>query len=213
MDRNGWNKRYADKEFVWSADPNQFLVAETGNQSAGRALDLGTGEGRNAIWLAQHGWHVTAVDFSTAGLDKARRLARARAVDVEWVLSDVTCYQPRSSFYDLVLLCYLHLPEADRHRTIAVARDAVAQNGTFLYIGHDLSNIEHGHGGPQDPAVLCTPQDVVADLSGLEIIKAEVVRREVSLEPTHGGPVHATALDTLVRAVRPAHPTAVRQQR
>ncbi|MEE8265244.1 MAG: class I SAM-dependent methyltransferase [Acidiferrobacterales bacterium] len=212
MDRNGWNKRYADKEFVWSADPNQFLVAEARSLPAGRALDLGAGEGRNAVWLAEQGWQVTAVDFSKLGLDKARRLAQVRGVDVDWVLRDVAHYQPRASFYNLVLVCYLHLPQPERRRVMVSASNAVAAKGTFLYIGHDLSNIEHGHGGPQDPTVLLTPQDVVADLPGFEIIKAKVVQRKVSYEPAHGGPGDAVALDTLVRAMRPAQTTLPRQR-
>lgn len=202
MDREGWNKRYTDKEFVWTLNPNQFLVAEVSHLKAGRALDFGTGEGRNAVWLAEQGWQVTAVDYSDVGLDKAKRLATARNVDVKWVLADLTHYQPSHVFYDLVLICYLHLPERDRRHVMAGARDAVAAHGTFLYIGHDLSNLEYGHGGPQDPAVLCTPEDVVANLPGFEILKAEIVQRQVAREPGHGGPSDAVALDTLVRAVR-----------
>jgi SAM-dependent methyltransferase len=202
MDRKEWNKRYADKEFVWSVDPNRFLVAEVASLQPGRALDLGCGEGRNAVWLAEQGWQITAVDFSEIGLDKARQLADARGVQVTWVLADVTAYRPYSAAHDLVLICYLQLPAHERRQVLAHARDALASHGTLLYIGHDLSNLEHGWGGPQDPAVLCTPQDVVADLGDLRIVKAEVLSRPVAREPTHGGPVDAIALDSLVRAVR-----------
>lgn len=202
MDREDWNKRYADKEFVWTVSANQFLVVEIHDLKAGRALDLGTGEGRNAVWLAEQGWQVSAVDFSEVSLDKARRLAKARKVNVEWVVADVTRYQPRRARYELVFMCYLQLPEHERRRVMAHARDAVAPGGTFLYIAHDLSNLQHGHGGPKDPAVLCTPKDVVSDLPGFEVLKAEVVQRQVSHEPAHGGPCDAVAFDTLVRAVR-----------
>lgn len=202
MDREGWNRRYAEQAFVWSADPNRFVAAETEALAPGRALDLAAGEGRNAVWLAAHGWRVTAVDFSEAGLEKARRLAEARAVEVEWVLADLLDYEPASAAYELVLVCYLQVP-ADARRTImARARAAVVPGGTFLYVGHDRSNLEHGVGGPRDPAVLCTPQDVVADLPGFMIEKAEVRERRVAGEPGHGGDAQATALDALVRAVR-----------
>lgn len=202
MDRDDWNKRYADQEFGWTVAPNQFLVAEVRNLKPGRALDLGTGEGRNAVWLAEQGWQVTAVDFSEVGLTKAKQLAAARNVKVNWLLADVTRYRPRRGFYELVLMCYLQLPAAQRRLVTAHARDAVASRGTFLYIGHDLSNLERGHGGPQDPAVLCTPHDVVSELSGLEILKAGVVQRQVSHEPGHGGESDAVALDALVLARR-----------
>lgn len=203
MDRHEWNKRYAQKEFVWSSDPNRFLVLEVAGLRAGRALDLGCGEGRNAVWLAEQGWHVTGVDFSEAGLQKARELARVRKVRVDWILADVTAFRPKPGSYDFVLICYLQLPAPERRAVLAHARDALVPGGILLYIGHDLSNLRQGWGGPQDPSVLCTPADVVADLPGLDIIRAEVVQRPVAREPAHGGPIDAVALDALIRATRP----------
>ncbi len=144
MDRHEWNKRYAQKEFVWSIDPNRFVVLEVAGLQTGRALDLGCGEGRNAVWLAERGWHVTAVDFSAGGLQKARELARLRKVQVDWVLADVTGFQPPAASYDLVLICYLQLPAPERHAVMAHARDALVPGGTLLYIGHDLSNLRQG---------------------------------------------------------------------
>lgn len=203
MDRHEWNKRYAQKEFVWSIDPNRFVVLEIAGLHTGRALDLGCGEGRNAVWLAEQGWHVTAVDFSEAGLEKACELARVRKVEVNWVLADVIAFRSRPASYDLVLICYLQLPSPERRAVLAHARDALVPGGTLLYVGHDLSNLRHGWGGPQDPSVLCTPAEIVADLPGFDIIKAEVLRRPVAHEPGHGGSAEAVALDALVRATRP----------
>lgn len=77
MDGQSWDRRYADCELVWSADPNQFFAAELADLPAGRALELGTGEGRNAMWLANQGWEVTAVDFSAVAIDKARAIAES----------------------------------------------------------------------------------------------------------------------------------------
>jgi SAM-dependent methyltransferase len=203
MDRHEWNKRYAQKEFVWSSDPNRFVVLEVAGLQTGRALDLGCGEGRNAVWLAEQGWRVTGVDFSEAGLQKAYELARVRKVQVHWVLADVTAFQPKPGSYDLVLICYLQLPARERHAVMALAREALVAGGTLLYVGHDLSNLRHGWGGPQDSAVLCTPTDVAADLPGFDIIKAEVVQRPVAQDSGHGEPAEAVALDALVRATRP----------
>ena len=70
MDADGWNRRYAEKELVWSAGPNRFLAAEAADLAPGRALDLACGEGRNALWLAEQGWRVTAVDFSGVAVEK-----------------------------------------------------------------------------------------------------------------------------------------------
>ncbi len=78
MDAAGWNERYDTTELVWATERNLFLVAGTSALASGRSVDLGAGEGRDAVWLAQHGWQVTAVDFSDVGLGKAAQLAPAR---------------------------------------------------------------------------------------------------------------------------------------
>ena len=112
MNSNAWDERYTGEALVWSAVPNRFLVAEVETLPPGRALDLACGEGRNAVWLAECGWDVTGVDFSNVGLDKARRLADARGVSVHWELADATEYTPAPQSFDLVIVMYLHLPEA-----------------------------------------------------------------------------------------------------
>jgi SAM-dependent methyltransferase len=199
VDREEWNRRYAGSELVWTARPNRFLVAEAGDLPPGRALDLACGEGRNAVWLAEQGWQVTGVDFSGVALEKARELAAARGVEAAWVEADLLAYRPERRGYDLVLLFYLQLPAPQRGLILRAAADAVATGGTLLLVAHDSSNLEHGHGGPGDPAVLYTAADVVADLdgSGLEIDRAELVERPVA---TADG--ERTALDALVRARR-----------
>jgi 2-polyprenyl-3-methyl-5-hydroxy-6-metoxy-1,4-benzoquinol methylase len=199
MSSSEWDRRYAGKELLWTATPNRFLVAEVSDLPAGRALDLATGEGRNAVWLAEQGWRVTGVDFSRVALDKAAQLAHTRGVEVEWAASDLVAYRPEPRAFDLVIAFYLQVPQADRRPILRAAAEAVAAGGTLLVVAHDRSNIEHGHGGPPDPAVLYTPAEVVGDLegSGLEIERAEVVVRPVE---TPDGERHA--LDALVRASR-----------
>ena len=88
MDANAWNDRYETAELVWSAAPNQFVVEVLADEPPGTGLDLACGEGRNAIWLAEQGWTMTGVDFSSAGLAKVASLARARAVVATWVEAD-----------------------------------------------------------------------------------------------------------------------------
>ena len=196
--RERWNQRYADKELVWSAGPNQLLEDEVKGLVPGRALDLACGEGRNAIWLAEQGWQVTAADFSNVGIDKARMISKKRNIDVEWIVADVTEYSSEHLF-DMVTVLYLHTGPEEREQWMARARDALAPGGVLLYVGHDLSNIEHGVGGPQHPAMLPTPDHIVRMLPGFEIEKAEVVEREVEAEPGHGAE-GGRALDAFVRA-------------
>jgi 2-polyprenyl-3-methyl-5-hydroxy-6-metoxy-1,4-benzoquinol methylase len=200
MDAQAWDERYRASELLWTAEPNRFLVEHAGDLPVGRALDIAAGEGRNAVWLAREGWEVTAVDFSPVGLAKGRQLAEAHAVAVEWVQADVTTWEPEPAAYDLVIVLYLQLPAAQRTTVYQRAAAAVAPGGRLLVVGHDRSNLEHGVGGPQHPAVLFTDDDVVADLSGsgLEVETAAQVERPV---PTDEG--ERTAIDCLVRAHRP----------
>jgi SAM-dependent methyltransferase len=194
-----WNRRYADAELLWTATPNRFLVAETEALPPGRSLDLACGEGRNAVWLAERGWRVDAVDFSDVAIAKAQRLAAARGVEAAWHVADLTAYEPEPGAYDLVILFYLQVTAAERRAVVGRAAAAVAPGGTFLLVGHDLRNLESGYGGPKDASVLYLAEDVAADLdgSGLELERAEPVERPV--ETPDGERI---AIDALVRARR-----------
>jgi SAM-dependent methyltransferase len=201
MDSASWDRRYAGSELIWTAEPNRFLVAEAQDLAPGRALDVACGEGRNAVWLAARGWEVTGVDFSEVALAKARELAAARGIQARWLAADLLTYTPPSRAFDLVLVFYLQLAAAERTPIMRTLAGAVAPGGVFLLVAHDSDNLAHGHGGPQDPAVLYTAGDVLGDLasSGLTIERAETVERPVT---TPEG--ERTALDALVRAHAPA---------
>ena len=200
MDSDAWDERYAGEELLWKADPNRFLVAEVEGLTPGRALDLACGEGRNAVWLAGQGWSTTGVDFSRVALAKGARLAAERGVRVEWVRADVATWAPPPGAFDLVIVFFLHLPAPERRAAHRAAATGLAPGGTILVVGHDRANLAEGYGGPQDPALLLTAADVGDDLVGLEIQRAEPLARIVS---TDAG--ERTAIDTLVRAVRPPH--------
>jgi SAM-dependent methyltransferase len=195
VDSQEWDRRYAVAELVWTAEPNRFAVAELQDLPPGRALDVAAGEGRNAVWLASQGWQVTAVDFSAAGLDKGRRLAQARGVAIDWVRADV--YQPEAGSFQLVLIAYLQLHEPELAGVLHRAVTALAPGGTLLVVGHDVTNLTEGTGGPPDPAVLYTPESITRSLGGLTVVRAERVRRPVATADGHG-----EAVDTLVRAIR-----------
>ncbi|MEU4382392.1 class I SAM-dependent methyltransferase [Micromonospora echinofusca] len=198
MDSTAWDERYASApELVWTAEPNRFVVEEVAGLSPGRAIDLAAGEGRNAVWLAQQGWEVTAVDFSAVAIERGRELARQRDVSVDWQVADVTEYEPPADGFDLVLIAYLHLPAAEIAAVLSHARRAVRASGRVLVVGHDLGNLSGGTGGPQDPGILLTPETVVKELPGLRIRRAETARRPVIVE---GRAVDA--LDTVVVAER-----------
>ena len=186
-----WNAKYAARE-LWGVEPNRYVEPVAGSLAPGRALDLACGEGRNAIWLAERGWKVTAVDFADVAVDRGR--ARERGADVEWVVADVLQWIPPAGAFDFVLLCYLQLPDHERRPVWRNAARALAPGGTLLVAGHDSRNIVDGVGGPKEPAVLYTASDVTRELDGLVVTRAEEVRRPVD---------DGTAIDCVVVATRP----------
>lgn len=207
MDAADWDARYASADLVWSVAPNQFVEAECADLPPGRAVDLAAGEGRNAIWLASRGWQVTAVDYSAVALEKGRKLAATASLPgaVEWVVGDVTTWS--GTGLDLALMAYVHLDAEGRGRAVRAAYNALAPGGTFLLVAHDTTNLTRGTGGPQDPSVLMSADDVLADLGDrdFEVVRAELVERVV-VTPTgshrHEGEHDHVALDCLVRVTR-----------
>jgi 2-polyprenyl-3-methyl-5-hydroxy-6-metoxy-1,4-benzoquinol methylase len=197
MDSTQWDERYSTSELIWTGRANQFVEAHLADLEPGTAIDVGAGEGRNAVWLASRGWSVTAVDFSRVGLDKADQLASEHSVEVSTVCADATTWTPAAPV-DLVVLSYLQLPSDQQRTVLEHAATWLNPGGTLFVIAHDRSNIEHGHGGPPSEEVCYTVDDTVAALAGLDIATAEVVERHVD---TPDG--RKTALDTLVIAQRP----------
>jgi len=197
MDSAQWDDRYSTKELIWTGRANQFVEAHLTDLAPGTAIDLGAGEGRNAVWLASRGWTVTAVDFSQVGLDKAQQLASEHGADIVTVQADATTWQPDDPV-DLVVLSYLQLPSDQQRIVLEHTATWLAPGGTLFVIAHDRSNVDRGHGGPPSAAVCYSVADTVAALAGLDVTTAEVAERHV--ETDDGTKV---ALDTLVIAQRP----------
>lgn len=184
MDATDWDKRYAEADLVWGAPPNRYVVQHTTALPQGRALDLACGEGRNALWLATRGWAVTGVDFSAVALGKAAEIAAGAPNSVisrlTWQHADVVelAIDPG---YDLVLMVYLHLPPEQRRTVLAKACTALEPGGRLVVVAHDLSNLTEGYGGPPDPTILFTPEDVQEELpTDMTSLTAGRVNREVS---------------------------------
>lgn len=197
MDAFEWDQRYRSTDRLWSATPNLFVADRLKTIPPGRGLDLAAGEGRNAIWLASLGWKMTAVDFSGVAVERGS----AHTDEVEFVVADVLEWEPADS-YDLILVAYLHLVASEFHAILLKAREWLASDGELFLIGHDVSNVSDGWGGPQYPEVLWDVPGIVGLLDGMFIVEAQVVRRPVE---TEDGPRFAR--DALVRA-RPRPPQA-----
>lgn len=187
-----WDQRYASTDRVWSATPNLEVARIVADWSPGRALDLGAGEGRHAIWLAERHWRVTAVDFSAVGLAKGEKESVARGLRVDWVVADARSWHPPNhTAYDLILAAYLHLPED----VLSRATTWLSPGGAVVVVGHALRNLTEGVGGPSDPALLQTVDGLRAAASGLDIERCEEI-----LRPTDDG----DAIDTVLVARRPS---------
>jgi SAM-dependent methyltransferase len=187
MDAAEWDARYraaADSgEHVWSLGPNALVAEAVAPLPIGRAVDLGAGEGRHALWLAREGWSVQAVDFSSQGLAVGRAAAVAHGITVEWIVADAAAWAPDQPA-ELVLLAYLHLPRAVFLDVLARAAGYVASGGTLLVLAHDADNLAHGIGGPQDPDLLPDAPLLrrAAESAGLTVTRCEQVRRTVLSE-------------------------------
>jgi SAM-dependent methyltransferase len=194
-----WDERYGAAETVWGAAPNRWVEQEVADLKPGTALDLGCGEGRNAVWLAERGWRVIAVDFSAVGLAKGAELERRQngGTAITWVEADATTFTATDPV-DLALLCYLQLAAPHRQAAVQAAARALAPDGTLLVIGHHSRNLTDGTGGPKDHAVLFTAADLEADLDGSGLV---IERAAEVLRPVDGA--ERPAIDALVRAVRP----------
>lgn len=197
MDASNWDERYAAEDLVWSLAPNAVVVAELTDLPPGRALDLAAGEGRNALWLAERGFDVEAVEFSPVAIAKAGQLAAHRDLELTFTLADLTAPLTLDTA-DLVLIAYLHLPREVEAEVLRRAAAWVAPGGTLLLVAHARRNLTEGVGGPQDPNLLPTPTEVIDALAGtgLELERADEVLREVAGEPN-------PAIDIVMRAHRP----------
>ena len=196
MKRDRWNEKWRERGAgAIGAEP---LPGRGGIRelSAGRALDLACGAGRNAIWLAERGWRVTAVDYSEVGLAEARADVRRTATSTSTGSSPTSQTGRLPAPPSISSVLYLQLPAGERRLVLDRAAGAGA-GGTMLVVGHDLTNLTDGYAGPTSADVLYTPDDLVADLAGLAVERAERVIRPVEDEDG----LHE-AIDALVRARR-----------
>ena len=191
MDAQAWDARYAERQ-QWSGEPNALVAELLADAPPGTAVDLAAGEGRHALWLAGRGWRVTAVDFSDTGLARGRE--RPGADRVDWVTADVLDWAGPAEPVDLVLVAYLHLAERETLTLLTRAVGWLRPGGRLLVLGHDVENLEHGVGGPQEPAILYSLERLAPVADRLDVDRLEQVRRQ-----TPAG----AALDTLLWGRRP----------
>jgi SAM-dependent methyltransferase len=171
-----WDERYGSKDRVWSGNPNPQLEREVADLAPGRALDAGSGEGADAIWLARRGWRVTALDISAVALERGAAHAGPELADrITWQRADLLDWTPHDQRYDLVSAHFLHLPSELRARVYANLAASVADGGTLLVVGHHPSDLQTTMGRPNLPDLMFTAEQLAA---ALEEERWEVVTAE-----------------------------------
>lgn len=181
-----WDQRYAEPGFAYGENPNDFLVevAERLPRN-GRVLCLAEGEGRNAVWLAERGHSVVAIDASVVGLNKARGLAERRGVTIETIVADLRDHVIEPASFAAVVAFFAHFPPDLRPVVHEKAARALQPGGVLVLEAFRPEQLEYGTGGPPTRALLYTLEDLRGDLAGLRLdIAREVVR------PIHEGRYH-----------------------
>lgn len=160
-----WDQRYAESEMVWSLEPNEFVVEYLSDLPAGKMLDLGGGEGRNALWFASRGWHVENSDFSAVAVTKFLQRAEREGLLELCTGTTVDATHPESCVtkpVDLAVMAYLQIPAADLAAAIATAAHSLRPGGTLFGVWHARENLEYGFGGPPSPELNPTQDELRA---------------------------------------------------
>lgn len=176
-----WDERYRQSDRIWSGHPNRVLEEEAAGLEPGRALDLGCGEGADAVWLAGRGWTVTATDISSVALERAAVHAKDAGVTVDFQRHDLDASFPEGE-YDLITAMFFHsFAELSREDILRRAAAALAPGGRLLIVGH--AGFPSWHEGERPDVDFPTPESVIADLrlpaEGWAVLKAEEHVKEV----------------------------------
>lgn len=183
-----WDERYAEPGFVYGTAPNEFLAQNAGRLPAGGdVLSLAEGEGRNAVFLAQRGFRVTAVDGSAVGLEKARQLAARSGVEIETIVSDLAVFDLGENRWDGIVSIWCHVPSTLRARLHAAVVAALRPGGVLLLESYTPKQIENKTGGPPSAELLTTQAELERTLRALEFVSCEEKTREVHEGKYHNG--------------------------
>jgi SAM-dependent methyltransferase len=186
-DKDFWDERYRSAPRIWSGKPNPQLVAEVAGRPPGRALDVGCGEGADAIWLARQGWTVVATDISSVALERGAQHARdtdpAAPARIEWRQADLLAGPPETASFDLVSAQFLQLPPELRIRVFTGLIAAVRPGGTLLVVGHHPSDLATGVPRPHLPEVFYSAEEIAALLDDAWTVDVSEARPRPATTP------------------------------
>ncbi len=182
-----WDERYAEEEYAYGKQPNDFLVENFKVIPKGKVLSLAEGEGRNAVFLAQQGYDVTAVDGSSVGLEKAQKLAQEKGVKITTIQADLDSYEIEANTWDGIISIFCPLTEYQRQRIHQQVVAGLKENGVYLIEAYTPEQVELGTGGGKSIETMTTKQSLEQDLSALKFLKLHQTIREIIEGKYHTG--------------------------
>ncbi|MEM9069801.1 MAG: class I SAM-dependent methyltransferase [Myxococcota bacterium] len=186
MQQDFWDQRYEQDEMSYGAAPNDFLREVVKQLPRGAALCLGAGEGRNAVFLAEHLGPVTAVDQSPVGLAKAATLAESKNVGLKIAVADLREFDFGEG-WSVITSIWAHVPPGVRARVHAEVLRSLAPGGAYVLEAYTPAQVGRGTGGPPDPSMNPTLEELRVQLEGLDFVIGRELEREVQEGAYHNG--------------------------
>ena len=168
-----WDERYSSIGFVYGTEPNIFFKDELDKLKTGNIVLLGEGEGRNAVYAAVRGWNVDAVDFSIIAKRKALKLAEENSVGINYEITDLSEYKPKSNYYDTAAIIFLHLNPKIRSGVHSKVVDSLKPSGTLILEVYEKEQLGKDSGGPQNIDMLYSKEELRNDFVNMNIIVLE----------------------------------------
>lgn len=182
-----WNERYSEPEFVYGTEPNHFFAEQLDQLKPGKLILPADGEGRNAVYAAQKGWEVQAVDYSSSAREKALELAKEKGIEISYDLSDLAEYDFGSEIYDAAAFIYVHLPRSIIKDVYANVIKSLKPGAKIMVEVYSVNQLGRDSGGPKDERVLYTEEKLRDLLSGTEIEWMEEKEIDLSEGKYHVG--------------------------
>lgn len=182
-----WDQRYSSKTYAYGTKPNDFLVSMFDKLPTGKILCLAEGEGRNAVWLAEQGNEVTVIDASEIGLQKARKLVKARGVKITTVHADLADYDIGMQQWDAIISIFCHLPPELRQNVHRRCVEGLRSEGMILIEAYTPLQLEYRTGGPPTAEMMMNMQSLSSELNSLDFLYLKERIREIHEGEFHNG--------------------------
>lgn len=193
MDRVFWDQRYKQKDYIYGTEPNSFLKASLSFlPEGGNVLCLSEGEGRNGVFLSEHGFKVTGVDISVEGKKKAERLAAERHTSIDYVICDLNDFDFGENSWDGVISIFAHFPRNLRNKIHEKTIECMKDGGVFLFQAYHPKQLDYKTGGPPDIDMLVTLDELKKTFADYEIIQESELETKVIEGSSHTGTAFVT---------------------